>query len=153
MRILFFKDCRVVTALSSLVYLLPDTRHVPQPNNLLSFVPVSHTLCITHKTKLMFLFSFVSKENADIKAAALDLQIPQPVVTVRGNVTEPKDAFLVIEKVVVCHAAANSQHPNCIAGVVLRSQHGVHSRVFQHIPIHGGVLPRHTGTIQEDKDQ
>ena len=84
------------------MYLLPNTRHVPQPNNLLSFVPVSHTLCITHKTKLMFLFSFVSKENADIKAAALDLQIPQPVVTVRGNVTEPKDAFLVIEKVVVC---------------------------------------------------
>ena len=48
-------DCRAVTALCSLVYILPDTRSVPNHEKIVFFVPVSE-----YNTTQFFLVLIVS---------------------------------------------------------------------------------------------
>lgn len=47
---------------------------------------------------------FFTQENANTKDEAAELLIPQPCIMVRGSMAEPKEAFLCIERTVLCKA-------------------------------------------------
>ena len=42
------------------------------------------------------------QENADLSTMAYNAIIPHPCVLIRGSMSDPKDAFLVIEKSIIC---------------------------------------------------
>lgn len=73
-------ECKSITALCCLCYLLPDTRSKPDHEAIVFFAP----------------------ENANVKATGKELKAPQPCVIIRGCMSNPKDAFLAAEKSVLC---------------------------------------------------
>ena len=58
--------------------------------------------CIIIKGAFCVTIFLLIQENADLSTVAYNAIIPHPCVLIRGSMSDPKDAFLVIEKSIIC---------------------------------------------------
>ena len=74
--------------------MIPDTRVKPDYKSIITFIPV---LIYFH---LISYLCLVVQENDNVNMAAQ--QHITPTVMIRGSLSNPKDAFLAVEKEVLC---------------------------------------------------